>query len=206
MLLGLRVRVRTAVAWGVASVLGVVALGLIDMSRPSAERTHLGRLLADVRDNGFEAFQTVVLRKLDANVSVLASSIWTLMLPVVFIAIGFLFWRAPWRLRTIAERIPQERAAVAGLITAMVLGFALNDSGIAVPGMMLGVVSASLINLMLRVDDGLPRAPGGEPEPADGPPADEQDPAAASEGPAAGTGPGVRDRAGQPVGSQSGRR
>jgi hypothetical protein len=84
------------------------------------------------------------------------------MLPVVFIFIGFLFWRAPWRLRTISERIPQERAAVAGLITAMVLGFALNDSGIAVPGMMLGVVSASLIHLMLRVDDGLPRLPGGE--------------------------------------------
>jgi len=164
MLLGLRVRVRTALAWGAASVVGVVALGLIDMSRPAAERTHLGRLLADIRDNGFEAFQTVVLRKLDANVSVLASSIWTLMLPVVFIAIGFLFWRAPWRLRTIAERIPQERAAVAGLITAMVLGFALNDSGIAVPGMMLGVISASLINLMLRVDDGLPRTPDGEVE------------------------------------------
>ncbi|CAN5459575.1 hypothetical protein BH10ACT3_BH10ACT3_01380 [soil metagenome] len=167
MLLGLKVRIRTAIIWGLASVLGVIALGLVDLSRPPAERTHLGRLLADVRDNGFEAFQTVVLRKLDANLSVLASSIWTLMLPVVFVFIAFLFWKAPWRLRTIAERIPQERAAVAGLITAMLLGFALNDSGIAVPGMMLGVVSASLIHLMLRVDDGLPRQPGGEPAGAD---------------------------------------
>lgn len=160
MLLGLRVRLRSALIWVGASVLGVIALGLIDLSRPAAERTHLGRLLADVRDNGFEAFQTVILRKLDANLSVLSSSIWTLMLPVVFVFIAYLFWRAPWRLRTIAERIPQERAAVAGLITAMLLGFALNDSGIAVPGMMLGVVSASLIHLMLRVDDGLPRVPG----------------------------------------------
>ena len=152
MLLGLRVRVRTAVMWGVATVLAVIGLGLLDLSRPATERTHLGRLLADVRDNGFDAFQTVVLRKLDANLSVLASSIWTLMLPVVFAFVAFVFWRAPWRLRTIAERIPQERAAVAGLITAMLLGFALNDSGIAVPGMMLGVASASLIHLMLRVD------------------------------------------------------
>ena len=38
----------------------------------------------------------------------------------------------------------------------MVLGFALNDSGISVPGMMLGVANASLINLLLRVDDDLP--------------------------------------------------
>jgi hypothetical protein len=105
-----------------------------------------------VRDNGPGAFETVVLRKLDSNLSVLTSSVWTLMLPLVFAFIAYVFWRAPWRLRTIAERIPEERAAVAGLLTAMVLGFALNDSGIVVPGIMLGVASASLIHLMLRVD------------------------------------------------------
>jgi NAD/NADP transhydrogenase beta subunit len=33
---------------------------------------------------------------------------------------------------------------------AGVLGFALNDSGIAVPGMMLGVVGASLAYLLVR--------------------------------------------------------
>ena len=198
MLLGLRVRIRTALVWGAVTVLGVIGLGLLDLSRPAAERTHLGRLLADVRDNGFEAFQTVVLRKLDANLSVLASSIWTLMLPVVFVFIAFLFWRAPWRLRTIAERIPQERAAVAGLITAMLLGFALNDSGIAVPGMMLGVVSASLIHLMLRVDDGWPRIPG---EPFEPFAADLPDPA----GRAPRDDRSVESGADQIVGSQSDR-
>ncbi|MEX0768929.1 MAG: hypothetical protein WD029_10700 [Microthrixaceae bacterium] len=152
MLLGLKVRLRTAALWGSLSILLVIALGALDLTRPAAERTHLGRLLSDIGANGFEALNTVVLRKLDANFSVLASSVWTLMLPVVFAFIAYLFWKAPWRLRKIAERIPQERAAVAGLLTAMVLGFALNDSGIAVPGIMLGVVSASLIHLMLRVD------------------------------------------------------
>jgi hypothetical protein len=157
MLLGLKVRARTAALWGSVSVLVVIALGALDLTRPPAERTHLGRLLADIGTNGLEALNTVVLRKIDANISVLASSVWTLMLPLVFAFIAYLFWKSPWRLRTIAERIPQERAAVAGLITAMVLGFALNDSGIAVPGIMLGVISASLIHLMLRVDDDLPR-------------------------------------------------
>ena len=37
------------------------------------------------------------------------------VLPLVFASIAFLIWWAPWRLRTIAERIPQERAAVGGL-------------------------------------------------------------------------------------------
>lgn len=156
MLLGWKVRARTAIVGGLVTVGVVVAFGLFDLTRPAARQTHLGRLLTDIGDNGFGAFQTVVLRKLNANLSVLTSSVWTLMLPLVFAFVAFLFWWAPWRLRTIRERIPQERAAVAGLITAMVLGFALNDSGISVPGMMLGVANAALINLLLRVDDDLP--------------------------------------------------
>ncbi len=156
MLLGWRIKARTAIVGGLITVGVVVLFGLWDLTRPAARQTHLGRLLTDVGDNGFGAFQTVVLRKLNANLSVLTSSVWTLMLPLVFAFVAFLFWWAPWRLRTIRERIPQEPAAVAGLITAMVLGFALNDSGISVPGMMLGVANASLINLLLRVDDDLP--------------------------------------------------
>lgn len=189
MLLGWRIRLRTAVLGLAGTVVVVLGFGLLDLTRPAAQQTHLGRLLSDVGDNGVGALQTVVLRKLNANLSVLTSSIWTLMLPLVFASIAFLIWWAPWRLRTIAERIPQERAAVGGLITAMVLGFALNDSGISVPGIMLGVVNASLVHLLLRVDDDLPssaadvgaaggaddtgvRTGGDHPTGADGPTAD----------------------------------
>lgn len=159
LLLGWRMRLRTAVLGAVVTVGVVIGFGLLDLTRPAAEQTHLGRLLSDIGSNGPGAFRTVVLRKLDANLSVLTSSIWTLMLPLVFAAVAFVIWWAPWRMRTITQRIPEERAAVAGLITAMVLGFALNDSGISVPGMMLGVVNASLVNLLLRVDRDLPSRP-----------------------------------------------
>lgn len=159
MLAGWRIRVRTVIVGSLSTVVVVIAFGLLDLTRPAAKQTHLGRLLSDIGSNGAGAFETVVLRKLNANLSVLTSSIWTLMLPLVFAAVAFVIWWAPWRIRTIAERIPEERAAVAGLITAMVLGFALNDSGISVPGMMLGVVNAALINLLLRVDQDLPSRP-----------------------------------------------
>jgi hypothetical protein len=172
MLLGRRIRLGVLALWSAAAVVVVTLLGLLDLLRPPAERTHLGRLLADIGDNGFGAFETVVLRKLDANLSVLVSSVWTLMLPAVFLFVGFVFWKAPWRLRRISEEIPEERAALAGLLVAMVLGFALNDSGIAVPAIMMGVASASLIHLMLRVDDiperDAPDLPGGDADRSDG--------------------------------------
>lgn len=152
LLIGIKVKWRTAVALMVGGAVAVTGLAMLDYMRPPTSRTHLGRLLANTRQNGFGAFETVILRKLNANLSVLASSVWTLMLPLVFLFVAFVFWRAPWRLRTISDQIPQERTAVIGLSVAMFLGFALNDSGIAVPGMMLGVINASLVYLMLRAN------------------------------------------------------
>jgi hypothetical protein len=152
LLLGLRIRLRTAVLLGLAACAAVGLFGFADLLRPEEAQTHLGRLFSDVGTNGYSAFETVVVRKLEANLAVLTRSVWTLMLPVVFAFVGYLFWRAPWRLERIHQAIPEERAALAGLITAGVLGFMLNDSGIAVPGMMLGVINASLVHLVLRVD------------------------------------------------------
>lgn len=152
LLLRIRVRPRTVVWLALTAVVVVTGVAYLDYLRPPTSRTHLGRLFANTMDNGFGAFETVILRKLNANLSVLASSVWTLMLPLVFLAVAFVFWRAPWRLRTISDRIPQERTAVIGLCVAMFLGFALNDSGIAVPGMMLGVINASLVHLMVRAN------------------------------------------------------
>ncbi|MCB1256714.1 MAG: hypothetical protein KDB26_06395 [Microthrixaceae bacterium] len=152
LLLKVRVKLSTVIWLSITSVVLVTTLAYVDYRRPPTARTHLGRLFANTMDNGFGAFETVILRKLNANLSVLMSSVWTLMLPLVFLAIAIVFWRAPGRLRTISDQIPQERAAVIGLCVAMFLGFALNDSGIAVPGMMLGVINASLVHLMVRAN------------------------------------------------------
>lgn len=149
----LRIRLRTVVLVGLGTLVVLIAAGMVDLSRPEESRTHLGRLFEDIGANGFGAFETVVLRKLGANFDVLASSEWTLMVPVVFGFILYLIWRAPGRLQRLQEVIPEERAARVGFVIAAVLGFALNDSGIAVPGLMLGVMNASLVYLVLRTED-----------------------------------------------------
>jgi hypothetical protein len=153
LLFGLRLRWRTLVLGGLAAVVAMVLAGLVDLARPEASRTHLGRLFEDIDANGFDAFETVVVRKLGANFSILASSEWTLMLPIVLGSILYLIWRAPGRLQQLRRVLPQERAARAGFVVAAVLGFFLNDSGVAVPGVMLGVMNASLVYLVLRVDE-----------------------------------------------------
>ncbi len=152
-LLGIRIRLRSVVLVGLGTLVVFLLAGMVDLARPAESRTHLGRLFEDIGADGFDAFETVALRKVGANFGVLASSEWTLMVPVVFAFILYLIWRAPGRLQRLQEVIPQERASRVGFVIAATLGFALNDSGIAVPGLMLGVMNASLVYLVLRTED-----------------------------------------------------
>jgi hypothetical protein len=150
LLAGRSIRWQTILMWGAGAVIAVGVFGLIDLTRPEESRTHLARLVEAVGDGGLGPLRDVVTRKLDANLTVLTSSVWTLMVPLILAALGYLFWKAPGILRRVGEEVPAERAALAGMLVAMFLGFAVNDSGIAVPGVMLGVLNASLVYLVLR--------------------------------------------------------
>ena len=120
---------------------------LVDLSRPADRCTHLGRLVEAVAEQGLGAFETVVTRKLGANLTVIASSVWTAMVPIALGFVVYLLWRAPGVVRSIRETIKE---SLPGLLVVGVLGFALNDSGIAVPGVMLGVINPSLVYLTVR--------------------------------------------------------
>ena len=90
-------------------------------------------------------------------------STWTVTLPVALLGAGYLLYAAPGGLRALAQRVPPIRAALAGLAVLAVLGFALNDSGIAVPGMMLGVIVPALVVLAVRSEQVLAEPEGTDP-------------------------------------------
>jgi hypothetical protein len=145
-----RVRPRLVVGLLAAAVVAVGGFAAIDLARPASERSHLGRLVESVQHDGFGALTRVVARKADANLSVLTRSVWTLLVPVVLGFVAWLVYRAPGRLAVIHRRMVELRPALAGVLIAGVLGFALNDSGIAVPGLMLGVLNPVLVYLAAR--------------------------------------------------------
>jgi hypothetical protein len=150
LLRGSRIGVRTAVLGVAATVLALGAFALFDLARPSSQRSHLGRLVEQIDAEGWSALTQVVERKADANLSVLTKSPWTLMVPAALAFVAYLVHRSPSALAEIQGRVPELRAGLAGLLVAGLLGFALNDSGIAVPGMMLGVLIPVLAYLSAR--------------------------------------------------------
>lgn len=145
---GARINPRRAALIVLATAGALVAFAAIDLARPEESRTHLGRLASRLLDGG--SALTVITRKVNANISILTSSVWTLLLPVAFAFVAVLVWRQPGLLGRLQERVPGLRACLVGSVVVGALGFALNDSGVAVPAMMLAVLLPYVTFLLVR--------------------------------------------------------
>jgi hypothetical protein len=149
----------------IAAALGaVVVLGLFlawDLSRPEDSRTHLGRLFEDIQARGLGVFWDTVERKITTNLRVFRSTIWTYLVPPALGVIGALLVWPRGRWRDLAIRYPKLRAGLIGGLLLGVTGFAVNDSGIVVPAMVLSflVPMSLLIHLRLEDDDSIVSRP-----------------------------------------------
>jgi hypothetical protein len=156
-----RRRVAALAAGGVAAV---GALGFLDLLRPAGSRTHLGRLFEQIGHDGLQPLTDAIQRKIATNLSLIPTSIWIPLVPAVLAFYAWLAYGSSFRLGEIRNRAPQMRPAFVGLLVAATLGLALNDSGIAIPAMMLGVLNPVLVRLALHTDElGAGRSPAGAP-------------------------------------------
>lgn len=133
---GRRIGARRVLLAGAAGAAVVVALAAADLARPAASRTHLGRF-ADrlVSGEGGE----VIERKLQGNLAILTSSFWSFVLLGILVLAGVAAWRWRARLATVTADRPSMRVFLVAFAATAVLGMLLNDSGIAVPGIMLAI-------------------------------------------------------------------
>jgi hypothetical protein len=161
-LIGRPVSIRRLFVLGAGAVTAVIAFGLVDLARPAEQRTHLGRLFEQIADDGLTPLTDVIIRKVGANLAVLPTSIWVPLVPSVLAFLAWLAWGSSARLEVLRTRAPELRPAFVGVLVAAVLGFALNDSGIAVPAMMLGVLNPVLVYLTLHWEPALSPGATGE--------------------------------------------
>jgi hypothetical protein len=178
LLTGRRIRLRTAGAIAGATLVVLAVFAAIDLSRPADSRTHLGRFARRVVDG--EAW-LILQRKLDANLSVLTSTVWALVIPAALLFFAYLTWRPNSVLRRVNAEHPTFRAFGISAITLGLVAWALNDSGVSMPAMMLAVALPYTAVLAMGV----------QPDDAGAP----DDDAGAAAGSAQGTaGPPARDR------------
>jgi hypothetical protein len=152
---GVRISRRRAVAVLVATVGVMTAVAVGDWLRPPESRTHLGRFVQTVLDGGG---WDMVSRKAAQNLGIVTSAPIQLLLPFIAVAIGVVLARPRrWRLEPLAvayERSPALRPALGALAVLLVLGFAVNDSGAAIPPVAGMLALPLLLAITLRADSG----------------------------------------------------
>jgi hypothetical protein len=149
---------RRRVTWklvAVSIVVMLLAAGTflaVDLARPEESRTHLARLFEDVRDRGVEVLTNTLDRKVTTNLRVFRSTIWTYLVPPVLASMAWLLMRPRGRWRRLANAYPRLRGGlVAGLVIA-VIGFAVNDSGIVIPAVILSFLAPLALMMHLSME------------------------------------------------------
>ena len=152
LLFGSTIRWRTVLWLGAAAVAAVVLAAAVDLARPARDRTHLGRLLTNARDRGYSEITDVILRKLNRNLDTWTTSAWRSMLVIGVLFAAYLWWRARPRGRALVAAVPELRASLIGFTVLAVVGYALNDSGVAIPAVMLYVFVAVMVGMLMRTE------------------------------------------------------
>jgi hypothetical protein len=158
---GRRMTVRAVVVLLLALGAALAGAVLVDVARPAAQRTHLGRLVADVGARGLGPLREVVARRLGTTVRLATAYFWTVVTPVLA-ALGL---DALVRQRRARRLLPPGSSLRTGVAAAFVFGLlalALNDSGAVVTALMFVYVGPLLV---LRACEA-----GGLPQPAAPPP------------------------------------
>ncbi len=173
MLSGRRITVGRLAIVAVAGAALISVIALADWLRPSDQRTHLGAFVQQVI--GGEALP-VIGRKLSSMVGTLGN--WQLTaLSLAALAFLYLVLARPsqWGASALSlayTRAPALRAGLFGVLTTALVGFLINDSGIAIPAMALTVAVPLTLAASIRAlqrsgptTPGRPSAPAGSTAP-----------------------------------------
>lgn len=141
----IRLTPARAMAVAGAAVLVAAALMILDWLRPAGSRTHLGDFVQSVLDGGAV---DIVARKLDQSLGILVRYPVSWVAVLVLVAVIWAVLAPDSRLGRPLEplwRIPLLHATVVAVLVCLVIGWALNDSGIAVVGIGLAVAIAAVV-------------------------------------------------------------
>ena len=181
MLLGRTIRLRTVVILGAVLVVSGLLVGFADLMRPKDQQTHVGRFFDKVATGGLGDFFLTIRRKLMENLDSFTGTRLLWVLPIVALLVWYL-WRIPGgRARSLFGEVAVIRQTLLALAVVAFLGYALNDSGIAIPALLAVVFECVLVYVVLvpardPADDTPPSPPEAPAAPAVDDPLDERTP------------------------------
>jgi hypothetical protein len=150
-ILQIRLTWRRLLAIGGGICVFLVLLGLLDWLRPAESRSHLGRFVQTAIDGGA---RDIIIRKLEGNITLLFANSLSLLIPVGLVLFAYVLARPTSRaagsLRRSFGQVPLLRSGLIAVMVMWVIGFALNDSGAAIPAVGATLALPLVIAIALR--------------------------------------------------------
>ncbi len=133
--LGVRMTVRRWLLVAVAVVVVFFAVAGADWLRAPADRSHLGRFMQSMIDG---TAGDIVVRKAEQNLTILRTNApLTLLVPAALLFVAYVLARpTSWGSRALQrsyDRAPTLKQGLVALVLMLAIGFAVNDSGVAIP-------------------------------------------------------------------------
>lgn len=148
---GIRLSLVRVLLIGLAAVAAAGLLMLLDWLRPADQRTHLGAFVQSVLDG--DAVM-IVGRKLNQSLGILVNYpvSWLAVVLLAVLAWGVLAPASPpGRVLRPLWQVPLLRQTCIALLVGLVIGWALNDSGISILALGLAVAVSGLLAILLRL-------------------------------------------------------
>ncbi|MCH8611515.1 hypothetical protein [Arsenicicoccus dermatophilus] len=150
--LGLRLTWSRVLGIGLVTALAVTALAVADYLRPAGSRSHLGRFVQTLGDGGAA---DVVARKAAQNLQMLLTAPLAFLVPIGLLAAAWVVARPDSTLGRLLrpgyEQVPLLRTGLASILLVYAVGFATNDSGVAIPAVGATVLIPLVVATVLAI-------------------------------------------------------
>jgi hypothetical protein len=134
-ILGIRMTWRRGLLIGGVTVGLFLLVGFLDWLRPVDKRSHLGDFFDSMLNGGA---WDIVVRKLEQNLGILFGNYkLALLVPIALVFVIYVLARpTSWGSRALQrsyDAVPTLRPGLIALLVSLTIGFAINDSGVAIP-------------------------------------------------------------------------
>jgi hypothetical protein len=134
-ILGIRMTWRRALVVGGVTAGLFLLVAFLDSLRPADKQSHLGQFFEAL---GSGTAGDIVMRKLDQNIGILFGNYrLALLVPIALVFVIYILARpTSWGSRALQrsyDALPTLRSGLIALLVTLTIGFAINDSGVAIP-------------------------------------------------------------------------
>ncbi|WP_241668316.1 hypothetical protein [Pedococcus bigeumensis] len=134
-ILGIRMTWRRGAILAAGTIALFLLVGFLDSLRGTEKQSHLGRFFRSIFEGGAG---DIIIRKLQQNIDILFGNYpLALLVPVALVFVIVILARpTSWGSRSLQrsyEAVPTLRPGLIALLITLTIGFAINDSGVAIP-------------------------------------------------------------------------